>query len=246
MTEAAVHLKPRENGGVDLVDFFRPYNYQNDEGEDLGKWIYVCTLCKTTNTHLGSGGVSILDPYFNSTSVARIGTAAGKSHKLYVFDLANLGGYRQGLDETDSVLQTIPIGGDVYGGVGSYPLEGGYIYVGALGQHLTAYKLNTTVEGRPQFFLAGQSEALIPEQLGSGIPTVSSYNEQPGTGIVWLTDATEGLRAWHAVPGEDGLLKQIDLPRVNGAMKYSRPAFGDRKVYVINAEGSVVCLGVKA
>src|SRR6188768_843010 len=80
-----------------------------------------CKTTNTTNTHLGSGGVSILDPYFNSTSVARIGTAAGKSHKLYVFDLANLGGYRQGLDETDSVLQTIPIGGDVYGGVGSYP-----------------------------------------------------------------------------------------------------------------------------
>lgn len=193
----------------------------------------------------GSGGFSILDPYFNSTSVARIGTMAGKNKKLYVFELANLGGYRQGLDETDSVLQTISLGGEVYGGVGSYPLEGGYIYVGAVDQHLTAFKFNNTVDGRPQFFQVGQSEAPISQQRGSGIPTVTSYNEEPGTGIVWVTDATQGLRAWHAVP-ENGLLKQIDLPTVNGANRYSRPTFGDGRVYMIDGEGAAVCLGVKA
>jgi iron transport multicopper oxidase len=39
----------------------------------------------------------------------------------------NLGGFKQGPGGTDNVLQTIVANGAVFGGAGSYPLEGGYI-----------------------------------------------------------------------------------------------------------------------
>ncbi|CAA7266432.1 unnamed protein product [Cyclocybe aegerita] len=229
LSEAVVRVTPATDGGLDLADFFRPYNYQFDDGRGLG-----------------SGGFAILDSHFSSPSVARIGAVANRNHQILIFDVSDLGGYRQGLNGTDAILQAIPTSGEVYGSVGAYPLDGGYIYASPIGHPLAAYKFSITDVGRPQFVFAGQSEVSSLEQRGTGIPTVTSFREEPGTGIVWLTDPVEGLRAWHAIPGENGVLKQIDLPTINGANRYSRPSFGDGKVYVVDAAGSVVCLGVKA
>jgi len=39
----------------------------------------------------------------------------------------NLGGFKQGPGGTDNILQTIIADGAVFGGSGSYPLEGGYL-----------------------------------------------------------------------------------------------------------------------
>ncbi|CAA7266436.1 unnamed protein product [Cyclocybe aegerita] len=227
LSEVVARVNPTADGGLDVVDFFRPHNYQYDDEKDLG-----------------SGGFSLLHPYFNSTTVSRIGTVASKNNKIFIFDAYNLGGYRQGSNGTDAVLQTIPVGGEVFGSIGSYPLDGGYIYVAPLRNPLSAYKLSITEDGTPQFVFAGQSEVSTRQNRGTGIPTVTSFHDEPGTGIVWLTDPDAGLDAWYAVPGEDGVLKKINLPTVNGANRYSRPAFGDGKVYVVDGEGSLVCLGV--
>ena len=77
---------------------------------------------------LGSSGLTILDPAtFSGGSVSRMGVTVGKNGKAYVVNLDNLGGFKQGSANGDAAIQTItmPGGGSIFGGVGSYPLEGG-------------------------------------------------------------------------------------------------------------------------
>ena len=45
------------------------------------------------------------------------------------------------------------------------------------------------------------------------------------------------------MPGSDGFLKRINLPQVNGLNKFLRPAFGDTRLYVTDANGILYCLG---
>ena len=58
-----------------------------------------------------------------------------------------------------------------------------------------------------------------------------------------MCDPDAGLRAWYAVPGSNGVLKRINLPQVNGINKFQRPAFGDTRLYVTDANGVLYCLG---
>jgi len=51
---------------------------------------------------------------------------SGKNGKIYVLNADNLSGYKQGPSQTDLVLQTITTNHTVFGGSGSYPLEGGF------------------------------------------------------------------------------------------------------------------------
>ncbi|KAH7336040.1 hypothetical protein BKA65DRAFT_431390, partial [Rhexocercosporidium sp. MPI-PUGE-AT-0058] len=60
---------------------------------------------------LGSSGVTLLDP------------------TAYIMNANNLGGFKQGPGGTDNVIQTITAQGTVFAGVGSYPLEGGILWI---------------------------------------------------------------------------------------------------------------------
>jgi iron transport multicopper oxidase len=98
-----------------LVDYFQPYEFISMDGGDRD---------------LGSSGIAGLDPsVFKGNAVQQVGCAVGKNGKAYVVDMNNLGGYKNGPGGGDAVLQTLamPGGGTIFGGVGSYPLEGGYI-----------------------------------------------------------------------------------------------------------------------
>ncbi|KAF2841931.1 hypothetical protein M501DRAFT_998134 [Patellaria atrata CBS 101060] len=233
LSEMAVRLEVGEDGFLEVVDHFQPFDFQNDEGMDLG-----------------SGGISLLDPeVFHGGDIERMALVAGKSGKIYVLDADNLGGFRQGPNETDGVVQIIDSDGEgrqngaVYGGLGSYPLDGGYVYSAGVGQPIKAYKLITSEYGTPHFEVAGKSVEVSQDTLGNGIPTVTSFGDAEGSGIVWLTAPLAGLQAWHAIPDEDGMLKTINLPRIDGSIKFSRPTFGDGRVYVFDSKGVLHCLG---
>ena len=106
---------------LSLTDYFEPYEYITLDGGDRD---------------LGSSGLTALDPtVFKGTNVAHIGVTVGKNGKAYIVNMDNLGGYKNGPSGGDLVLQTInmPGGQSVFGGVGSYPLEGGFIYVTPVG-----------------------------------------------------------------------------------------------------------------
>jgi hypothetical protein len=214
-----------ENGlGVQLVDWFRPFDHQGQS--------------------LGSGGFAVLDEAFKTANGKRISVATSKNMKMYIQDLDNLGGYRQGLNGSDGVLQTIHVDGEVFGGIGSYPLEGGYIYVNPSNAPLAAYAFTPSSNGSALFTLAGKSSIMNRHLDGVGTPTVTSNQGKAGSGIVWVTDVDKGLLAYKAVP-VNGSLVEIPLPIVEGAMKYGRPVFGDGRVYVIDGIGRLVVLGAK-
>jgi iron transport multicopper oxidase len=114
LDECIVNVRINQTTGkVSLQDYFEPYEYISLDAGDLD---------------LGSSGLTLLDPAtFSGGSVSRMGVTVGKNGKAYVVNLDNLGGFKQGSANGDAVIQTItmPGGGSIFGGVGSYPLEGG-------------------------------------------------------------------------------------------------------------------------
>ena len=87
----------------------------------------------------------------------------------------NLGGYKLGPGATDNVIQTIIADNAVFGGVGSYPLEGGYIYFTPVGYPTLAYKIGHDQAGNPLFSKVGQTADNSAGRVGVGVPTVTTY-----------------------------------------------------------------------
>jgi len=166
-----------------------------------------------------------------------------KNAKAYILNADDLGGFKQRPGGTDNVLQKILASAPVWGGSGSYPLEGGYIYFTPLGNPTVCYKFGFDGNGSPFFTLAGQTPASAANRVGIGPPTITTYNDQPGTGILWICDLSAGIQAFSAVPNSDGVLTPIPLPLTGGCNKFQRPAFGDGRLYFSDIDGNVYCLG---
>lgn len=216
------------DGKITLNDYFEPYEYISMDAGDRD---------------LGSSGVTLLDPtVFKGTGVSRIAVTLGKNSKAYIMNANNLGGFKQGPGGTDNVIQTITAQGTVFAGVGSYPLEGGYIYFTPTGGATVCYKMGLDSNGAPSFTLVGQSNGPAAGRVGVGIPTTTSYKGQVGTGILWISDPSLGLQAFNAVP-VNGVLQPIPLPATGGLNKFQRPAFGDGRLYTTDNNGNVICLG---
>lgn len=216
-------------GKLSLTDYFEPYEYVSMDAGDRD---------------LGSGGVALLDGNtFKGTGVSRMAVSVGKNGKAYILNADNLGGFKQGQGGTDNILQTIIASGSVFGGSGSYPLEGGYIYFTPIGFPTVCYKLGFDGSGKPVFTLVGQTKTNGAGRVGIGIPTITTYKGQAGTGILWITDPSSGLQAFNAVPDNTGTLIPIIIPPTGGLNKFQRPAFGDGRVYVSDTNSNVYCFG---
>ena len=87
----------------------------------------------------------------------------------------NLGGYKLGAGATDNIIQTIIADNAVFGGAGSYPLEGGYIYFTPVGLPTLVYKLGHDQAGNPLFSKVGQSPDNSAGRVGVGVPTITTY-----------------------------------------------------------------------
>ncbi|TFK29222.1 hypothetical protein FA15DRAFT_392696 [Coprinopsis marcescibilis] len=220
-----------EDGTFEPQDHFRLAGYN-----DLG----------TSGRDMGSGGLTILDPeYFSVPGADRLAIAGGQSGHVTLLNLDDLGGYRQGPNGTDKIIQTWPIPGAVsglvYGNFATYPLEGGYVYIKPVGlRSVFVYKFG---EGPDYFKLVAQTEEPGVTAVGSGSPVVTTNNGKPGTAILWLADINQGLTAYHAVP-RNGTLVRIPVPHV-GRPKFQRPVFNDNIVYVVTTDGYVVAYGEK-
>lgn len=114
MEEAACHMTINSDGTLSLMDFFMPYEKQELDGADKD---------------LGTSPLELLPSQFSCGDVKRIGVVTGKSGKTYWLNLDNLGGYRNGPNNKDKVIQVFQNENSVYAGAGVYPLEGGYIYI---------------------------------------------------------------------------------------------------------------------
>ncbi|CZS96609.1 related to beta-1,3 exoglucanase precursor [Rhynchosporium agropyri] len=215
-------------GKISLNDYFEPYEYISMDAADRD---------------LGSSGVTLLDPaVFKGTGVSRMAVTLGKNMKAYIMNANNLGGFKQGPGGTDNVIQTISAGGTVFAGVGSYPLEGGFIYFTPTGGATACYKMGLDSNGAPSFTFVGRTNGPAAGRVGIGIPTTTTYKGQIGTGILWISDPNLGLQAYNAVP-VNGILQPIPLPATGGLNKFQRPAFGDGRLYTSDSNGNIMCLG---
>lgn len=131
----------------------------------------------------------------------KVPLVAGKNGKIYILNANNLGGYKMGTGQTDGIVQTIVTNKAVFGGSGSYPLEGGYLYSTPVGFPTYVYKLGFSGSGVPVFTQVGATTETSAGRVGVGIPTITTYQGKAGTAILWMCDPDAGLRAWYAVPG---------------------------------------------
>ncbi|OTA08586.1 hypothetical protein A9Z42_0002750 [Trichoderma parareesei] len=227
LEEAAVHMTINNDGSLNLVDFFMPWEKQALDGADKD---------------LGTSPLEILPSEFACGDVKRIGVVTGKSGKTYWLNLDNLGGYRNGPNNLDDAIQTYQNDNSVYAGAGVYPLEGGYIYINVIQHPSNVFKFSCT-NGVPSFTKVATTPETNAYVLGVSHGTTTSLNGQPGTGLLWVTDVQGlNLRIYDAVP-KDGVLNMINSFNIPGVMKFTRPVFGDGIVYVGTNQGQFYAFG---
>lgn len=219
LEQAAVHMTVNEDGTLDVADFFIPWEKQALDGNDKD---------------LGTSGLNLLPPQFACGDIKRVGVVTGKSGKTHFLNLDNMGGYRNGAgleDDMDDVLQMYKNLNSVYSTAGVYPLEGGYIYINPVQLPTNVFKFQCT-NGVPSFVKVAESPTANAYTLGVGHGSTTSLDDQPGTGLFWITDIQgSDFKVFDAVP-VDGKLNLVKEFKISGITKFTRPVFGDGVAYV--------------
>ncbi|KPI43427.1 putative fungistatic metabolite [Cyphellophora attinorum] len=227
LEEAAVHMAINDDGSLRVIDFFMPWEKPQLDGADKD---------------LGTTPLEMLPSQFQCGNVKRMGVVTGKSGKTYWLDLDNLGGYQNGPNKLDNVIQVTQNENSVYAGAGVYPMEGGYIYINVIQYPTHVYKFSCN-NGVASFNWVADSPEKNAYVLGVGHGTTTSLDGQPGTGLLWTSDV-EGanLRIYDAVPsgGKLNLRNSFVTP---GTTKFSRPVFGDGIVYQGTNQGYIYAYG---
>jgi hypothetical protein len=136
-------------------------------------------------------------------------------------------------------------GGSVFANSGTYPLEGGYLYITPVGYPTLVFSLGFTDTGVPTFTQVSQTPDVSAGRVGTGPATVTTYQGQEGTAILWIVDPDAGLRAYYAVP-VDGNMTKINLPITPAVSGFQRPAFGNGRFYISTSDGQVLVSDAKA
>ncbi|TVY53083.1 WSC domain-containing protein [Lachnellula cervina] len=227
LEEAAVHMTINADGSLTIVDFFMPWEKTQLDGADRD---------------LGTSPLELLPSEFSCGDVKRIGVVTGKSGKTYWLNLDNLGGYQNGPNKLDDVIQVYQNENSVYAGAGVYPLEGGYIYINVIQYPSHVFKFSCNA-GVPSFTKVADSPTKNAYILGVGHGTVTSLNGQTGTGLVWTSDVQGStLRIYNAVP-VNGLMTMISSFNFPNPLKFTRPVFGDGRAYMGTAAGALYAFG---
>ncbi len=158
-----------------------------------------------------------------------------------------MGGYLQGPEESDAVLQTLGPFNGVWGHPAAYGGQGGWVYIleSAGGGSLAAYNSTVGSHGEPQLVPEGQSAESFG--YGSGSPTVTSDGTTAGSAVVWVIyEGEQGkhsqLRAYGATP-EGGTLPLLWSGPIGTASKFSVPTASEGRVYVGTRNGNLEAFG---
>ena len=151
-----------------------------------------------------------------------------------------------GPNKKDAVLQVVELKNSVFATAGSYPgtpSEGAYVYINVVQHETVVFKFSVSPNGEPVFTQVAETPEKTAYVLGVGHGTTTSLNGQPGTGLYWVTDIQGlNLRVYDAVP-KNGKLQLIKGLNVPGQVKFSRPSFGNGRVYLTTSTGDLVMVG---
>jgi hypothetical protein len=194
---------------------------------------------------LGTSPLILLPSNFTCPNHRRIGVVTGKSGKTYWLDLDNLGGYQMGPNNLDAVIQVYQNENSVYAGAGVMPLGGGYVYIPVIRYATHVFKFSCTDAGNAVFTLVTNTPDLNAYILGVGHGTTTSLNGQEGTGLLWKSDVEgQNLRIYDPIPPNDGgPLKRLNAFNIPGVTKFTRPVFGDGRVYIGTTQGYIYGFG---
>jgi hypothetical protein len=231
LEEAAVNAKINADGTLTIIDFFMPMEKNDLDGADKD---------------LGTSPLVLLpSDTFTCPNHRRIGVVTGKSGKTYWLDLDNLGGYQMGPNAQDAVIQTFLNENSVYAGAGVLPLNGGYIYIPVTRYPTHVFKFSCDSNGNAVFTKVTDTPDDNAYIIGTSHGTTTSLNGQADTGLLWFTDVQgQGLRVYDPIPPSNGgplrSLRNFTVPWVT---KFSRPVFGDGRVYVSSTQGYLYGFG---
>jgi hypothetical protein len=240
---AVVRLAVQADGTLQPKDFFSPRNAPDSS---------------TRNIDLGAGGpVGLPNAYFGTSQLPHLAFIQGKDGYGYLLNRDNLGGYRQGVGGTDAVVKRIGPFGGVWGKLGVWPGDGGYLYIVTANPNggtdlvssgnLLVYKYGLDSTGTPTITLAAKSSDSFP--FGSGSPVVTSNGTTSGSALVWTiwrsdqppTKPSE-LRAYDPIPVNGRPVLHWSAP-IGTATKFSVPTIDSGRAYVGTNSGVVIAFG---
>lgn len=235
--ESIVRLNVQPDGSLKPVDFFTPFDASQLDQYDAD---------------FGSGGVvGLPDQYFGTSTYPHLAVAVGKQGYVYLLNRDNLGGFDQGPGGGDNVIQRTGPRGGVFGRVGVWPGDGGYVYVPttsgqSAGGLLDVYKYGLSGSGSPSLSLVASSSDAFG--WGSGSPVITSNGTTSGSALVWIiwspnrTGVGAQLRAYDAVPVNGQPVLRYSAS-IGTAANYSVPGVGQGRLYVGTRDGTVLAFG---
>jgi PQQ-like domain len=114
LSESVVELNVGADGSLTPTQFFAPHNSPTLDEFDF---------------EIGSAGpVALPRPYFGTTSIPQLIVQDGKVGTIYLLNAADLGGYRQGPNGGDQVVQELGPYPAVLGHPAAYGGQGGWVY----------------------------------------------------------------------------------------------------------------------
>ncbi|KAI5363831.1 putative quinoprotein alcohol dehydrogenase-like superfamily [Septoria linicola] len=228
LEEAVVNMKLHDDGTIEPVDFFMPWEKTQLDGADKD---------------LGTTPFQLMPSTFTCPNSKRIGMITGKSGKTYWLNVDDLGGYQLGANRLDRAIQVFQHENAVYSAAGIQPV-GKYVYINVINYQTRVFQFSCDAGGNAKFTEVSKAAEKNAQALGVGHGTTTSLDGREGTGLYWTTDVDgQDLRIYDATPPQDGsTLKLIRGFNIPGPGKFAKPVFGDARAYV-GARGALYAFG---
>jgi Bacterial lectin/Abnormal spindle-like microcephaly-assoc'd, ASPM-SPD-2-Hydin/PQQ-like domain len=226
--EAMVRLTVQPDKSLKATDFFMPYDAPalNDIDADLG-----------------SGAPILLPPaQFGTPTYPKLALLAGKQGYLYVMNADDLGGYQQGPNGSDKVINRLGQFGGLWSKPAAWPGQGGYVYMVPSQRPMVALKYGLDGNGKPTFSKVGETADAFGFRSGS--PVVSSVGTTAGSALVWtiwngdMLGNNAQLRAYDPVPVNGVVRLRWSFP-IGTSAKFTSPVIDGNRVFIGTGDGHV-------
>jgi hypothetical protein len=246
--QATVRLTVQSNGRLAATDFFSPKDNKTLNQTDLD---------------LGSSGITVLPDSFGTTQHPHVAVFGGKVPILRSVDLAALGGFDANANHVMGEVNYGVNGGTsgTWGRAASWPGDGGWVYIVAMGDPVSAgsprasglVALQRSVDGsgNVQFVVKGTDPTADADWIQtSGSPSITSNGSSPLTAVVWAMQAfghnsgQSRMMAFGPVPDSTGQLPLLWTgPTLTRGGKFTSPAVDSNHLYIGTRDDSINTAG---
>lgn len=183
LSDAVIKLAPGGVGGLQVADYFAPFNQALLSGNDFD---------------VGSAEPLLLPATAGAAPTLLLGS--DKTGRLYLLDLNNLGKYQAGPGATNGDIQDFALKSFLY----SQPAYfNGALYVGPIAQPLLAFTLQAGTAGAKPMFNTQPASVTSFTFSSAGVfggtsPSISTNAAAGPSGIVWAVDQSGASAVLHA------------------------------------------------